>query len=119
SKLERNGQPTTVSAIVTVTAPPSISTPRTMSSSVTGRRSSGSITRPSASSTCSRDVIASSLAEQQRLQIASFAHGEALPVVVEVREDVRLAQPAREPLAPLPELGLRVVAVPPATAGVK
>ena len=44
----RNGQPAIVRAIVTRTSPPSISTPRTMSSSVTGRRSSGSITRSSA-----------------------------------------------------------------------
>ena len=48
SKLERSGQPATVSAIVTVTALPSIRTSRTMPSSVTGLRSSGSITRPSA-----------------------------------------------------------------------
>ena len=44
SKLARSGQPATVSAIVMVTAPPSMRTSRTMSSSVTGRRSSGSIT---------------------------------------------------------------------------
>src|SRR5919197_1365885 len=119
SKLERSGQPTTVSAIVTVTAPPSISTPRTMSSSVTGRRSSGSITRPSASSTCSRDGIVSSVAEQHRLQIDCVAHGEPLPVVVEVREDVDLVRPAREPLAPLLQFGLRVVAVAAAAAGVE
>src|SRR5437868_9092932 len=117
SKLERSGQPTTVNAIVTVTAPPSISTPRTMSSSVTGRRSSGSITRPSPSSTCSRDGIVSSVAEQHRLQIACVVHGEPFPVVVEVCEHVDLAQPAREPLAPLLQLGLRVVAV--AAAGAR
>src|SRR5438034_269561 len=45
SKEFRSGQPTTVSAIVTATSPPSISIERTMSSSVTGLRSSGSITR--------------------------------------------------------------------------
>src|SRR5256714_3560852 len=48
SKLDRSGQPATVSAIVTRTSPPATSTPRTMSSSVTGRRSSGSITCSSA-----------------------------------------------------------------------
>src|SRR3989441_7032655 len=47
-KESRKGQPATVSAIVTRTSPPSTSTPRTMSSSVTGRRSSGSITPSSA-----------------------------------------------------------------------
>ncbi len=53
SKLDRKGQPTTVSAIVTETSEPSIAISRTMSSSVTGRRSSGSITRPSAARICS------------------------------------------------------------------
>jgi hypothetical protein len=48
SKLERSGQPATVKAIVTATSPPSIRTSRTMSSSVTGRRSSGSMTCSSA-----------------------------------------------------------------------
>src|SRR5215471_11095037 len=51
---ERSGQPATVSAILTVTSPPSTVTPRTMSSSVTGLRSSGSITLPSAARTASR-----------------------------------------------------------------
>src|SRR5690348_10999758 len=54
SKLDRSGQPATVSAIVTSTRPPSSSTPRTISSSVTGRRSSGSITFPSAARISSR-----------------------------------------------------------------
>src|SRR3989441_231916 len=53
-KESRKGQPATVSAIVTRTSPPSTSTSRTMSSSVTGRRSSGSITRSSACRTSSR-----------------------------------------------------------------
>ena len=44
-----SGSPATVSAIVTATRPPSISTPRTMSSSTTLRRISGSITPTSAS----------------------------------------------------------------------
>ena len=55
SKLERRGQPATVSAIVTATLPSATRTSRTMSSSVTGRFSSGSITRPSASVICSRE----------------------------------------------------------------
>ena len=50
----RSGQPTTVSAIVTETSPPAIVTSRTMSSSVTGLRSSGSITLPSAARMASR-----------------------------------------------------------------
>src|SRR5437763_13825750 len=54
-KLDRSGQPATVSAMRTVTSPPSMSTARTMSSSVTGRRSSGSITFPSASWIASRE----------------------------------------------------------------
>src|SRR4051794_4237805 len=54
SKLERSGQPATVRAIVTETSGPSKSTARTMFSSVTGRRSSGSITRPSPARTSSR-----------------------------------------------------------------
>ncbi len=54
SKLERSGQPATVSAIVTATCPFSTRTSRTMSSSVTGRFSSGSMTLPSASVICSR-----------------------------------------------------------------
>src|SRR4051794_470469 len=54
SKLERSGQPATVKAIVTSTRPPSISMERTMSSSVTGRCSSGSMTRLRASKTASR-----------------------------------------------------------------
>src|SRR6266508_2668946 len=53
-KESRSGQPATVSAIVTRTSPPSISTSRTMSSSVTGLRSSGSITRSSARRISSR-----------------------------------------------------------------
>ena len=56
----RNGQPATVSAIVTETAPPSIVTSRTMSSSVTGLRSSGSITRSSARRISSRSGVMSS-----------------------------------------------------------
>ena len=48
SKLARSGQPATVSAIVTTTSPPSIRISRTMSSSTTLRRSSGSITCSSA-----------------------------------------------------------------------
>ena len=55
-KLDRNGHPAIVSAIVTDTAPPSISTSRTMSRSVTGRPSSGSITRSSAARTASRET---------------------------------------------------------------
>ena len=55
-KLDRSGHPAIVSAIVTDTAPPSISTSRTMSSSVTGRPSSGSITRSSAARTASRET---------------------------------------------------------------
>ena len=44
SNESRSGQPAMVSAIVTRTSPPSISMSRTMSSSVTGLRSSGSMT---------------------------------------------------------------------------
>ena len=51
---ERSGQPATVSAIVTVTAPPSIVRSRTISSSVTGLRNSGSITRDRAARRASR-----------------------------------------------------------------
>ena len=51
---ERSGQPATVRAIITATWPRSISTDRTISSSVTGRRSSGSITPPSAWKMASR-----------------------------------------------------------------
>src|SRR5262249_28007651 len=54
---ERSGQPATVRAILTVTAAPSIATSRTMSSSVTGFRNSGSITFPSAARTASRGGI--------------------------------------------------------------
>ena len=59
----RNGQPATVSAIVTETAPSSsTSTSRTMSSSVTGRRSSGSMTFSSAFRIASRSgLIAASV----------------------------------------------------------
>src|SRR6266545_1963022 len=53
-KESRSGHPATVRAIVTRTSPPSISMSRTMSSSVTGRRSSGSITRSSARRISSR-----------------------------------------------------------------
>ena len=53
----RSGQPATVSAIVTDTAPPSISSSRTMSSLVTGLRSSGSITRSSALRIASRSGV--------------------------------------------------------------
>ena len=55
SNESRSGQPATVSAIVTATWPFSTSTSRTMSSSVTGRFSSGSMTWPRASVSCSRD----------------------------------------------------------------
>jgi len=55
SKLERSGQPATVSAIVTAMLPSATRTSRTMSSSVTGRFSSGSMTLPSASVICSRE----------------------------------------------------------------
>src|SRR5207247_5513964 len=51
---DRKGQPATVSAMRTVTSPPSIATSRTMSSWVTGLRSSGSITFPRAAMTASR-----------------------------------------------------------------
>jgi len=54
SKLARSGQPTTVKAIVTATSAPSIRISRTMSSSVTGLRSSGSMTRASAARISSR-----------------------------------------------------------------
>ena len=55
SKLDRSGQPATVSAIVTSTAPSSeTTTSRTISSSVTGRLSSGSITSSSAFRIASR-----------------------------------------------------------------
>ena len=54
SKLERSGQPATVSAIPTVTSPPSMRTSRTMSSSTTLRFSSGSITCSSAFRIASR-----------------------------------------------------------------
>src|SRR5947207_2949955 len=50
---ERSGHPATVSAILTVTSPPATVTSRTMSRSVTGLRSSGSITLPSAARTAS------------------------------------------------------------------
>jgi hypothetical protein len=54
SKLERSGQPATVSAIPIVTSPPSMRTSRTMSSSTTLRFSSGSITCSSAFRIASR-----------------------------------------------------------------
>ena len=59
----RSGQPTTVSAIVTETEPSSSTrTSRTMSSSVTGRRSSGSMTFSSALRIASRSgLIAASV----------------------------------------------------------
>src|SRR5512132_3211136 len=80
SKLERSGQPATVSAIVTRTCPPSISTERTMSSSVTGRCSSGSMTRPRASRTTSRLGISRiSLAPRQRAQRARAAAAPPAP----------------------------------------
>ena len=50
----RSGQPATVKAIVTSTSLPAMSTERTMSSSVTGFRSSGSMTLPRAARTASR-----------------------------------------------------------------
>ena len=55
SNESRSGQPATVSTIVRETMPPSISTPRTMSSSVTGFWSSGSITFERAATTASRE----------------------------------------------------------------
>ena len=46
-------------------------------------------------------------------------HGEALPVVVEVDEHLGPAAPVGDPLGPLVELGLRVVAAPAAVAVVE
>src|SRR5262245_22110139 len=65
----RNGQPATVSAIVTETEPSSSTrTSRTMSSSVTGRRNSGSMTFSSAFRMASRSgLIAASVPAALRL----------------------------------------------------
>src|SRR5262245_3826 len=66
SKLERSGHPATVSAMPTVTSPPSTRTSRTMSSSTTFRLSSGSMTCSSAFRIASRwGSITMSLAEER------------------------------------------------------
>src|SRR5581483_8159577 len=123
SNAERRGQPATVSAIRTVTSPPSIAMPRTMSSSVTGLRSSGSITFASAPRMSSRVGIGgerSALVQPQALlQPDGVPGGEAFPVVVEVGEDVAVLAPPADPLRPLVELAAGIVAADPARAVVK
>src|SRR5215217_2728953 len=53
------------------------------------------------------------------LQVAPVLDRVALPVVVEVGEDIDVSRPRCEPLGPLVQLPVRVVAVPPAGAAVK
>src|SRR6266542_4213941 len=108
---ERSGQPATVSAIRTLTSPPSTEMSRTMSSSVIGLRSSGSITFPSALRTASRNGCISSRGYLEQFgQPRGVARRESLPVVVEVRVDVGDSAPATDPVGPLVELTLRVIA---------
>src|SRR6266542_1616472 len=108
---ERSGQPATVSAIRTLTSPPSTAMSRTMSSSVIGLRSSGSITFPSALRTASRNGCISSRGYLEQFgQPRGVARRESLPVVVEVRVDVGDSAPATDPVGPLVELTLRVIA---------
>src|SRR5436190_9224982 len=75
---ERSGQPATVSAILTLTSAPATVTSRTMSSSVTGLRSSGSITLPSAARTASRVGIGTerSALEEPGVHLRDAALGE-------------------------------------------
>ena len=76
-----SGQPWTVSAIVTVTSSPAMATARTMSSSVTGRFSSGSITPASAWRTCaSFTAIASRVAALRGPRSGSVPSGLARTV---------------------------------------
>src|SRR3954447_15957123 len=143
SKLERSGQPATVSAIMTATAPPSIVTSRTIPSSVTGFRSSGSITRPSACRICScvatcsegsgrpsalgllsvrereQPRIGARVLPEQVLEVQGVLDRVTLPVVVEVAEDVDVRRPGTEALRPSVELGVRVVSVCPVGATVE
>src|SRR3954447_9879510 len=135
SKLERSGQPATVSAIMTATAPRSIVTSRTIPSSVTGFRSSGSITRPSACriSSCvatwsegsgrpsalgllsvregEQPGLGRRLLPEAVLEVEGVLDRVTLPVFVEVGEDVDVRRPGREALRPPVELGVGVVAV--------
>src|SRR4051794_1558056 len=122
SKLERSGQPATVSAIPMVTSPPSMRTSRTMSSSTTLRFSSGSITCSSAFRIASRwDSIPRRVAldAEAAAQPQAVAHGVAVPVVVEVGVDLALRGPRLDALRPFLELALRVVAVAAALAVVE
>src|SRR5215218_6842141 len=98
--------------MVTLTSPPSTSTSRTMSSSVTGFRSSGSITRASALriSACvgtSRTGYPRNAATPPRRVLDRVA----LPVVVEVGEDVYGWRPSAEAFCPLVQLSMAVVPV--------
>src|SRR4051794_36799436 len=66
-----------------------------------------------------RDVGQLMLAPHQRLEPSRVGDREALPVVVEVGVDLGFAAHAGEALGPLLELGLGVVATPPAVAVVE